>query len=373
VFPRRVVDAVLGEALLPSLRTARCVRWRGDQVCRACELACPQQALWLDPRGTWHLDESACDGCGACASACPSQAIDAPGVDANAMRRAWRGAERVTLACTRSDGHADVRVPCLAGIHPEALATGFLLHPDATVVLDLSNCQGCAAGALRPLIESQARQAREYARLAGVPADVRVIGRAEAAPERAMDRRAFFRLARERTTTFVAARLAEDDASVAGVSLPHRHALLDAVRARLAATHPSGAPTGPVMLPVPAAWYVDWDVSDACDGCAAEPRFRCVAACPNGAWRVVRTQGDAALTHDAASCSGCGACERACPRSALSARPAALAADGGRQAKRTLAAAVCRSCRQAPARGPDGLCRHCRTRLALAERSRPGA
>ncbi len=373
MFPRRVVDAVVGEALLPSLRAARCVRWRGDQVCRACELACPHQALWLDPRGSWHLDASACDGCGACASACPSQAIDAPGVDADAMRRAWRGADRVTLCCARSDGHADVRVPCLAGIHPEVLATLLLRHPGTPVVLDLSSCQGCASGALRPVIEAQARQARDYARLAGALADVRVTGRAEPAPARAMDRRAFFRLARERTTTFVAERLAEDGAAVASVSLPHRPALLDAVRARLAMTHPTADPAGPVMLPVAAAWYVDWDVSDACDGCAAETRTHCVVACPNGAWRVARSQAGAALTHDAASCSGCGACERACPRSALSARPAALAADAGRRSKRTLAAGVCRSCRQAPARGPDGLCRHCRTRLALADRVRPNA
>ena len=372
MFPRRVIDAVVGEALLPSLRAARCVRWRGDQGCRACEVACPHRALWLDPRGSWHLDASACDGCGACASACPSQAIDAPGVDADAMRRAWRGAERVTLGCARSEGQADVRVPCLAGIHPEAFATSLLRHPDTTVVLDLSACPGCAAGALRPVIEAQARQARDYARLAGAPADVRVTGRAEVAPERAMDRRAFFRLARERTASFVAERLAQDGAAGASVSLPHRPALLGAVRARQAETHPTVPPPGPVMLPVLAAWYVDWHVSDACDGCAAESRARCVAACPNGAWRVGRPHGRAALTHDAATCSGCGACERACPHSALAARPAPLAADAGRQAKRTLAESVCRSCRHAPARGPDGLCRHCRTRIDLAERSRPG-
>jgi len=370
VFPRRVVDAVVGEALLPSLRTARCVRWRGDRACRACELACPQQALWLDPRGAWHLDESACDGCGACASACPSQAIDAPGVDVNALQRAWRGAERVTLGCARSDGHADVRVPCLAGIHPELLATLLLRHSDTRVVLDLSSCQRCTSGALRPMIEAQARQARDYARLAGVPADVGVAGRQVVAAERAMDRRSFFRLARERTTTFVAERLAEDGAAVASASLPHRPALLDAVRSRLAAP---AATAAPVTLPVLGAWYVDWSVNDACDGCAAEPRARCVTACPNGAWRVARAEGCAALTHDAASCSGCGACERACPRGALAARPAALAADAGRQSKRALTAGVCCSCRQAPARGPDGLCRHCRTRLALAERVRPNA
>lgn len=368
MFPRRTVDAVLGEALLPTLRTARCVRTRGDDACRACELACPHQALWLDTRGSWHLDEGRCDGCGVCASACPSQAVDAPGIDGGALLRAWRAGERVTLGCARNDAPATVRLPCLAGLHPERLATLLLRYPDTPVVLDLSACGSCPAGALGPTIEANARQARDFAQRAGAICDVRVARAAAPTAERVLDRRSFFRVARARTTAFVASRLAEDDAVRASATLPHRAALLAAVRERC-----SNAEAEAPSLPVSGAWFVDWDVADTCDGCAGGPRLRCVQACPNDAWRVASAREDGVLTHDAAACSGCGACQRACPRGALTARPAPIMADAGRLDKRRIPRPRCRACRQARAIGDDGLCRHCRTLRTLSERIRPGA
>lgn len=368
MFPRRVVDAVLGEPLAPTLRAARCVRSRGDDPCRACELACPHQALWLDPRGGWHLDEGRCDGCGACASVCPSQAIDAPGIDAGALARAWRTGERVTLGCARNDAPATVRLPCLAGLHPERFATLLLRHPGVPVVVDLSACEGCPAGALRPTIEAHARQASDVVRLAGAACDVRVARAAEPRREGVLDRRAFFRVARERATAFVAANLAEREATRPSATLPHRAAFLAAVRDQRTQTH-----TEPPSLPVAGAWFVDWDVTDACDGCAGAPRARCVQACPNQAWRVAQARMDATLTHDAAACSGCGACQRACPHDALSAQPAPLTATAGRLVKRRIARPRCRVCAQARATGDDGLCRHCRSRRALGERVRLGA
>lgn len=366
MFTRRAVDAVLGEPLLPTLRTARCVRTRGDDVCRACELACPHQAIWLDTRGTWHLDEGRCDGCGACASVCPSQAVDAPGIDGGALLRAWRDGERVTLGCARHDAPATVRVPCLAGLHPERLATLLLRFPDTPVVLDLSTCGGCPAGALRPSIEAHARQARDVAQRVGATCDVRVARDAAPAAERILDRRSFFRVARERTTAFVASRMAEEDTDRTTATLPHRAALLAAVRERCARSGVEALP-----LPVSGAWFVDWDVCDACDGCSGAPRPHCVQACPNGAWRVASAGDDGMLTHDAAACSGCGACQRACPRAALQPLPAPITADAGRLAKRRLARPRCRACRQARAIGGDGLCRHCRTRRDLGASVRP--
>jgi MinD superfamily P-loop ATPase len=361
VFPRRVVDAIVPDPLVPTLRAGRCVRTRGDEACRACELACPHQALWLDVRGAWHLDEHRCDGCGACASACPSQAVDPPGIDVGALQRAWRQGERVTLGCARNDAPATVRLPCLAGLHPERLATLLLRHPATPVVLDLSACAGCPTGALAPTIEADARRARDYAQRAGVACDVRVARAVERAAEPVFDRRGFFRVARERTGAFVASRLTECDGVRASASLPHREGLLAAVRERC-----STDVTQPPLLPVPAAMFVDWDVADSCDGCADAARPRCVQACPNEAWRVASA--DEALTHDAAACSGCGACQRACPQSALAPLSAPITADAGRLAKRHIPRQRCRACRQPRATGSDGLCRHCRTRRALSER-----
>ena len=369
MLKRRAIDAVFGEDLVPRLRAARCVRRRRpDDGCRACLLACPHQALWFDADGTWRLHAAACDGCGACASACPSQAIDAPGIDCAALRRAWRDREVKTLGCHEGGADATIRLPCLAGLHPELLASALLGRPGTAVRLDLSACGGCVKGALRPVIEAQVRQAVAYVQRLGVAPDVHIVAgtvrRAGGGEGRArpISRRDLFRLAHDRGCELVARGLAAgaDDAA-SGSALPHRAGLLAAARKHVAA-----AADHAEELPVLGAFFVDWQVADACDGCREADGPRCLSACPNGAWRLGSAGADAVLSHDAARCSGCGACRLACPRSALEPRPAALRADAGRLAKRTFALARCRLCRQRPTKAADGLCGNCRKRQHLA-------
>ncbi len=366
---RRTIDAVFGEDPVPRLRAARCVRRRRhENGCRACLLACPHDALWFDADGVWRLHAAACDGCGACASACPSQAIDAPGSDPAALRRAWRDPEVVTLGCHQGRGDADVRLPCLAGLHPELLASALLARPGTPVRLDLSACGGCAKGALRPVIEAQARQGVTYVRHLGVTPDVRIVdgaanGGSGIEPHaRRISRRGLFQLARSRGSELVARGLAEGAADAAsGVALPYRGGLLAAARERAAM-----ATERPHELPVLGAFFVDWQVAEACDGCRKVDGPCCVSACPNGAWRLGRTTKETVLSHDAARCSGCGACALACPRSALEPGPAAVCADAGRLAKRTFAVTRCRVCRMRPAKGADGLCGNCSKRQHVA-------
>lgn len=364
---RRAVDAFLGEDEVPRLRPARCVRRRdASNACRACLLACPHQVLWFGADGTWRLHAAACDGCGACASACPSQAIDAPGIDGRALRRAWRDADVVTLGCSEGRADASVRLPCLAGLHPERLATALLRRPSTPVRLDMSACGGCAKRALRGVIRAQVSRALRYVRALGVVPDVRVVdggvsdegGGAGAA--RPLSRRDLFQLARTRGSDLVARGLAAGDGVDPGAALPHRAGLLAAARERFVAL---GAPAR--GLPLPGAFFVDWEVTDACDGCRAAEGPRCVGACPNGAWRLGGAGTESVLSHDAARCSACGACTLACPQAALEARPAPVTADAGRLAKRRFPRSRCRACRQRAARGADGLCNNCRKRRGL--------
>jgi len=376
VIPRRAIDAIFGEELVPRLRAARCVRRRdSSNPCRACLLACPQQALWFDVRGGWRLHAAACDGCGACASACPSQALDAPGIDLAALRRAWREGEDVRLGCRQGDGGQVLRLPCLAGLHPELLATFLLRHPTTRVTLDVSQCDACAPGAcaegaLRGVIEAQVRQAVAYARLLGVTPDVRVSvdDHVDAPTARPISRRDLFHLARERTTALVASSLAGGRDGDGSVALPHRERLLLAARER---ADLSDAP--PRELPVAGAFFVDWQVGDACDGCSQAGGPRCERACPNGAWRLGSSAGETVLSHDAARCSGCGACALACPQEALEPRSAPVTADAGRAAKRAFAVARCRVCRRRVSHGGDGLCPNCRKRQGVAASLPPRA
>ena len=370
MIARRAVDAIVGEELVPHLRVARCVRRRNpSNQCRACLLACPHQALWFDARGGWRLHAAACDGCGACASACPSQALDAPGIDLAVLRRAWRAGEEMRLGCRHGDGGQMLRLPCLAGLHPELLATFLLRHPTTPVTFDVSHCGACARGSLRGVIEAQVRQAVAYARLLGVTPDVRFSAEDQVpTPARPISRRDLFQLARERTTALVASSLAGGPDGDGSVALPHRERLLRAARER---ADLSDAP--PCELPVAGAFFVDWQVGDACDGCSQAGGPRCERACPNGAWRLGSSAGETVLSHDAARCSGCGACALACPQEALEPRSAPVTADAGRAAKRAFAVARCRVCRRRVSHGGDGLCPNCRKRQGVAASLPPRA
>jgi ferredoxin len=367
-------------AASPRIDDARCARRReGDRGCRACVLACPTEAIWIGARGRLRLQEIDCVACGACASACPTQTIAMPDAvrdDLQHVLAARADGRAVRIGCRLGpDGDAgsfDARVPCLAALHPEALAARLVAAPGIALELDASPCGRCRFGALLPLAGDHVARAVALARHLGVEPDVRFVSKATLAPaptERRLSRRDLFGRARdaaaERLAEHVVRAVLENDHR-SGDPLPHRPALLAAVRARVAAG--GAAPS----LPVAGAFYVDWDVSDRCDGCAsvngAGPR--CASRCPTGAWRVAHEAGAAALTHDVAACTGCGVCQRSCPQDALTPRPALATADAGRVAKRSLAVVRCRSCQRKTPVGNDGMCANCRKRLSAAPAGR---
>ena len=336
------------------------MRWRSDdERCAACILACPQHALWFDAAGAWRVDPGSCDGCGACASACPSQAIDPPGVRTAELERLPRAGASITLRCRRH--HDDGVAPCLAAVHPEALATLMLRARERTIHVDLAACERCPSGALRPVIEAHLERARAFACTAGGEPRIELQRPAppDAASAPALSRRDLFGRVRTHAEALVGDALAHGSGA-RDARLPHRAALLRAARER---DRPGDAP--PPTCDVLGAFFVAWDLGDTCDGCHAHGGPRCARVCPNRAWRLERGEGEATLMHDPASCSGCGACQRSCPRSALTARPAPVTADGGARAARSVPLARCRGCRRSASVGADGLCPHCAKRARL--------
>lgn len=371
----RVLARALGAGTAPHADPAHCRRQRleGDG-CRACVVACPVQAWWIDRGGGLRLQDIDCLSCGACASACPSQAIGVPAPDLRGATRAARERGAAVIACRIGPGtseSADAVVPCLAGLAPERLATLFLSHPGASWTLDASRCAGCRLGALRPTIAAHVAQAAAYAARLGVIVAVDV--RDDPPPAtRGWTRRELLRRARDGAADAAVRAIADEvPPRPAHDAPPYRAALLGAARSHEETSPgPDGRASDDSVL---GAFFVGWDVAPACDGCAGAGRPRCVAACPWGAWRLSR---GGALSHDAARCVGCGACADTCPAAALSPRAVSATAREGRVVRRRLEMHRCRGCAGPLPVGGDGLCANCRKRASLQPRpsgARPDA
>jgi formate hydrogenlyase subunit 6/NADH:ubiquinone oxidoreductase subunit I len=301
--------------LTPALDTACCLNVRHQQAgqCTACQAVCPVDAVTLDP--TPAFDANTCLGCDACTAACPVSALTGKFEVLAAVRRALAQAAdegAVRLGCRAlGKGRFDaVRVPCLGALPAEF----YLLMAAAggrEVTAYTADCTACPlAGSL-----TAARDALDdvYRVLDGLGLYLDVQHQvapppllAEEAPS-GVSRRQFLR---GLIQTPEAAPRSDDrlDAFMtAGVGW--RHALLLEALRRL-----DGAQ--PVVIPLWEGHAADVAATDQCIGCEM-----CAQFCPTGSLRVTHGD-DGALTlwFDAARCTGCGLCVRACFKHAITLR-----------------------------------------------------
>jgi ferredoxin len=359
--------------------------------CRACESACPVQALEVGIEAVTL--GSACIGCGRCTAACPSgalglpelesQSIEAwavPAVPAHASPQASAGGAsqrpanlriecRMVPAAARSA--PCVELPCLGALSPGRIASYVAAGRQVTVV-DRGWCEGCAAGgapgAAVPQGIAAAREAVRLARswlgaldldrsiAAGAPvADpdplrARISIALEALPVHLrptelppapaegspVDRRRFFRAALERPAG--RERKPEPMGGNGRAAYPASERAASPERQRLhAALSRLGESRG---QPVPAEFYPALHANTRC----ADSRM-CVALCPTAALSVAEEGTAAQLRFDPLRCIACGTCTRACPEGALSLSPYGGAEDASRAAEtKVLATHLQRPC-----------------------------
>jgi formate hydrogenlyase subunit 6/NADH:ubiquinone oxidoreductase subunit I len=215
--------------------------------------------------------------------------------------------------------HADMRVPCLAGISEGALLALCAKVPQRTVMLvDAGDCASCDSGGAgaHPAAQTLHRVV-ELMREAGVPDDIlprflASAGRTATRGERKDDPLQSRGRARRGLFTALARPPSAPPPAPRGAALslpsPERRSTVEALQS-LAARHGGR---------LPAALFHRLDVSVGCEGHRV-----CASACPTGALVRYREEavGRMGIALDSAACIGCGHCAAVCPEQALQLQP----------------------------------------------------
>lgn len=323
-----------------------CIRTRGAD-CTRCGEACPKDALSFPEGKPPVIDDAACSLCGICQGTCDafastSYTLTQAHADA---RRAVMGARPAIITCVENVSEQDdlasnvVALPCLAMLPTELWAALLAEGADVQVSIDMERCETCAkaGGPAQALYAERIAQAEEwtqrnvgfapslpqaadeglFAGLANAGADgdrrslfTDMLSQLKDAASGTMRERTDARLQtlREQNERFAAhQRLDLGNGTQFNKFAPHgrvkrvmgssRNLLLQALDAQ-----PDMATQVELSLP-----EID---AEACEEC-----LRCTRACPTGA--LLPDAQDGTLSLDWRYCIGCGLCESACPRNAI--------------------------------------------------------
>lgn len=263
-------------------------------TCTACKDICPH-GVFDDKNPDWEL----CDDCNLCVVACPSQAI-CPSLAAlrGFIQLLDLENETVSIACSRSDFPADLRVGCLATVPWEMVARIAL---DKSLVLDLDACATCEKAAEREQLATVLGRAETF--LGSEYFADRVRTTTEGADEVGVSRREAFTSFWSRLRTTVASIVPGEALARSADGAVYRKILVS----RLSARQEEG-------LELALTWETPI-INDACTACTVCTRtcvHKAIEALPRDEAEDIRR-----IQHHGNRCVHCGLCETLCPAHAI--------------------------------------------------------
>lgn len=311
--------------------------------CKECANACPALCLTLGD-GTLSITATACLSCGRCARVCPTGALMVEGFSLQIES----AGHTLTLGCPKQGEVPgdSIRVPCLGGLHENDLLSLLKKHPATAVRLtDDHACSTCSSGqgsetparqlcaGIAPILRSSLGSTdrvtvwQHPSRLPnsnGQPLSAAPNRPEEPATSCRTSRRAFFSGLGRAVSNSVVKKTAALGFGAGLIDttrldktprrpIPYSRAADTRLLMRqLAATVGNGL-TRPTSPTLPAAALLPGiAVSDRCQAHGV-----CARLCPTGALRLSPQGNTLQLSFDAWQCIDCGACELACPESAL--------------------------------------------------------
>ncbi len=301
-----------------------------DSECRACEQACPLEAITLERYP--EIDPDICSGCGICASVCPTGALELAKnstlkmADLMAEMLAASEVKRVAFVCdkNRDRSAADtpvVIVPCLGRLNqPLLLAAASMGATDMWI--DTSACAECEFKVSEKWIAEEAEKASSLLAGSGIELSISVGADLpesfsaehveEATRSDQVSRRGFLStLVREAASgALVFSGRFDEDAEAAGVKhVPQNRVVLATALYNLEKQGAKGVTEASGLVAYPS-------IGPDCNVCAD-----CVTFCPTGALSKVTKDGKTSIVLKVRDCVGCGLCEELCTQDAIKLGP----------------------------------------------------
>ena len=337
---------------LVRVESGLCSRFRCTKSkCAACAMVCPVPgAVRFGDQGAEIT--ATCVGCGACASACPNGALQPVESDqklAQRIRRKVKQDEPFRIGCTRSEGEAELVLPCLGRL-TEALVLEALRDGAQRVELLDPDCTGCGLHKAAPQWERTLQFTRSLSECAGFDDDQiarRTVpqGKALETPDPSQvntGRRALFRSLADRWKATEIAEAEEQGQPAAPFREVVRQRNENLKRVDLLAVLAAlpGAKAEPTPVLAAAVPLAALEVDSKCVACDV-----CETLCPVNALSHSETNGIYSLEFDPAICTGCGICEAACFHKAIHMRETVDLSVLFERRRVTLISAPRRSCR----------------------------